>query len=77
VIVQIEREEVIGVLTNDSTWRRSCGDDHMTALNRGGKWCSDGEMVSGVRRRNWSRRWMRWIMGGGRGGYLIVSFIGP
>jgi hypothetical protein len=30
-----EREEVIEVVTNDATWRRSCGDAHTTALNRG------------------------------------------
>jgi hypothetical protein len=35
VIARREREEFIGVLTNDATWRQSCGDDHMTALNRG------------------------------------------
>jgi hypothetical protein len=50
-----EREEVIRVLINDATWRRSCGDYHTTALNRGGRWCSDGEMVPGARRRDWSR----------------------
>jgi hypothetical protein len=49
-----EREEVIGVLINDATWRRSCGDGHMTALNRGDQWCSDGEMVLDARRRDWS-----------------------
>jgi hypothetical protein len=27
----------------------------MMALNRGGWWCSDGEMILGVRRRYWSR----------------------
>jgi hypothetical protein len=36
MITQREREEVIGVLTNDATWRQSCGDDYMTTLNRGG-----------------------------------------
>jgi hypothetical protein len=48
-----ERERVIGVLTNDVTWRWSYGDGHTTAINRGGRWCSDGEMVLG---------WVRWIM---------------
>jgi hypothetical protein len=47
-----EREEVVGVLTNGATWRRSCGDGHTTALKRGDRWCSDGEMVPGVRRRD-------------------------
>jgi hypothetical protein len=57
VIAQRERErvEVIGVLTNDVTWRRSCRDGHTMALNRGGRWCFDREMVPGARRRNWSR----------------------
>jgi hypothetical protein len=55
-----EREEDVGVFTNGTTWRRSCRDGHMTALNRGGRWCSDGEMVSSTRRIDWS-----W---GGRGG---------
>jgi hypothetical protein len=50
-----EREEVIGVLTNDVTWRWSCENGQTTSLNRGGRWCSDGEMVSGVRRKDWSR----------------------
>jgi hypothetical protein len=50
-----EEEEVVRVLTNGATWRRSCGDGHTTTLNRGGRWCSDGEMVPGVRRRDWSR----------------------
>jgi hypothetical protein len=27
------------------------GDDHTTTLNRGGRWCSDGEMVLGAWRR--------------------------
>jgi hypothetical protein len=26
----------------------------MIALDRGGRWCFDGEMVSGARRRDWS-----------------------
>jgi hypothetical protein len=32
-----EREEVIRILTNDATWRRSCGDGHTTTLNRGAR----------------------------------------
>jgi hypothetical protein len=55
MIARGEREDVVRVVTNDSTWRRSCGDDHMTALNRGDRWFSDWEMVSGARRRDWSR----------------------
>jgi hypothetical protein len=55
VIGRREREEVVGVLTNGATWRRSCRDNHTTALNRSGRWCSDGEMVLGTRRRDWSR----------------------
>jgi hypothetical protein len=41
-------------------------------LNRGGQWCSDGEMVPDVRRRDWSR-------GGAvdNGGALVTLFIGP
>jgi hypothetical protein len=31
VIARREREEVVGVLTNDAKWRRSCGDGHTTA----------------------------------------------
>jgi hypothetical protein len=57
MIAQRERErerEVIGILTNAVTWRRSYEDDHMTALNRGSRWCSDGEMISDAR-RDWSR----------------------
>jgi hypothetical protein len=50
-----EREEVIGVLTNGTTWRQSYGDGHTTTLNRAGRWCSNGEMVPGLRRRDWSR----------------------
>jgi hypothetical protein len=50
-----EREEVVRVLTNDATWRGSYGDGHTKALNRGNRWCSDGEMVPGARRRDWSR----------------------
>jgi hypothetical protein len=55
VIAQREREreeEVIRVLTNDVTWRRSCGDGYTTTLNRGGRWCSDGEMIPYARRRD-------------------------
>jgi hypothetical protein len=52
VIAQREREEVVGVLTNDATCRRSYGDGHTMVLNRGGRWCSDGEMVSGVKKRD-------------------------
>jgi hypothetical protein len=52
-----EREEVVGVLTNGVTWRRSYGDGHMMMLNRGGRWCFDGEMIPGVRMRDWSRGW--------------------
>jgi hypothetical protein len=55
VIAWREREEVVGVLTNGATWRRSCGRDHKTALNRGSRWCSEGEMVSNMRRRDWSQ----------------------
>jgi hypothetical protein len=36
VIAWREREEIVEVLTNDATWRRSCGDGHTIALNRGG-----------------------------------------
>jgi hypothetical protein len=54
VIAQRERE-VVGVLTNGATWGRSCVDGHTIALKRGGRWCSDGEMVLGARRRDWSR----------------------
>jgi hypothetical protein len=50
-----EREEVIGVLTNGTAWRQSCGDGFMTVLNRGGWWCSGGEILE--------PRWVRWIMG--------------
>jgi hypothetical protein len=54
-----EREEVIEVLTNDATWRWSCGDGHTTPLNKGDQWCSDGEMVPNAR-RDWS-----WVDCGG------------
>jgi hypothetical protein len=50
-----EREEVVRALTNGTAWRWSCGDGHTTALNRGGRWCTDGEIVPDVRRRDWSR----------------------
>jgi hypothetical protein len=58
VIAQREREreeEVLDLLTNGATWRRSYVDDHTTALNRGSWWCSIGEIISGARRRDWSR----------------------
>jgi hypothetical protein len=58
-----KRKEVVGVLTNDATWRQSCRDHHTTALNRGGRWCSDGEIVLGVRRRGWSRGGCGFILG--------------
>jgi hypothetical protein len=32
VIARRENEEVIGFLTNDVTWRRSCRYDHTTTL---------------------------------------------
>jgi penicillin V acylase-like amidase (Ntn superfamily) len=54
MIAQRERDEAIGVLTNDATWRQSYGNGHMTTLNRGGRWYSDGEMVP-YARRNWSQ----------------------
>jgi hypothetical protein len=47
-----EREEVVEVLTNGGAWRRSCGDGHMMTLNRGGRWCFDGEMIPSARRRD-------------------------
>jgi hypothetical protein len=50
-----EREEVIEVFTNGTTWRRSCRDGHTTAVNRGGRWCFDGEMVLGASSRDWRR----------------------
>jgi hypothetical protein len=31
------------------------GDGHTMALNRGGRWCSNGEMVPSVTMRYWSR----------------------
>jgi hypothetical protein len=58
VIAWREREkegEVIGVFTNGATWRWSCGDGHTTALNRGSRWCSDGEMFLGARKKDWSQ----------------------
>jgi hypothetical protein len=30
------------------------GDGRTTTLNRGDRWCSDGDMVLDVRRRDWS-----------------------
>jgi hypothetical protein len=50
-----EREEVVGILTNNATWRRSCIDVHMMELNIGDQWCFDGEMVLSARRRDWSK----------------------
>jgi hypothetical protein len=47
-----EREEVVGAHTNDATWRPSYGDGETTVLNRDGRWCYDGEMVSGAWRRD-------------------------
>jgi hypothetical protein len=35
--------------------RRGGEDGLMIALNRGDRWCSDGEMVLRARRRDWSR----------------------
>jgi hypothetical protein len=55
VIAWREREEVIDVFTNDATCRQSCGDDHVTTLNRGGQWYSDVEMISDARKRDWRR----------------------
>jgi hypothetical protein len=52
--IEREREEVVGVLTNGASWRRSYGDGHTMTLNRGRRWCSDGEMVLGARRRDWN-----------------------
>jgi hypothetical protein len=65
-----EREEVIGVLTNGTIWWWSYGDGHTMALNRGGQWCSNREMILGARRRDWSRVGMV-----DNGGALIVPFI--
>jgi hypothetical protein len=50
-----EREEVVGVLTIGATWRQSYKDGHTMTLNKDGRWCSNGEMVPGARRRDWSR----------------------
>jgi hypothetical protein len=47
-----EREEAVGVLINGATWSRSYRDSHTTALNRGGRWCFNGEMVPDVRMRD-------------------------
>jgi hypothetical protein len=55
VIAWKKREEVVGILTIDATWRQSYEDGHTTTLNRGSRWCSDGEMVPGTGRRDWSR----------------------
>jgi hypothetical protein len=43
-----EREEVVGVLTNGATWRQRFRDGHTMVLNKGGWWCSDGDMVPAV-----------------------------
>jgi hypothetical protein len=45
-----EREEIVGVLISGASWRQICRDGHTIALIRGGRWCSDGEMVPNVRR---------------------------
>jgi hypothetical protein len=66
----LEREEVIGVLTNGTIWWWSYGDGHTMALNRGGQWCSNREMILGARRRDWSRVGMV-----DNEGALIVPFI--
>jgi hypothetical protein len=42
-----EREEVIRVLTNSTTWRRSCENGHTTTLNR--------EAVGGAPMGRWFR----------------------
>jgi hypothetical protein len=55
VIAQREREEIVRVLTNGATWRQSCGDGHTMVHNKRGRWCFNGEMVLGTRRRDWSR----------------------
>jgi hypothetical protein len=44
------------VLTHSVTWRQSCPDGHTTALNRGGRWCSDGEMVPSPRKKGGEKR---------------------
>jgi hypothetical protein len=41
------------------------------ALNRGGWWCSDGEMILDARRRDWSR-----VGRMDNGGALVMPFIG-
>jgi hypothetical protein len=55
VIAWRDREEVVGFLINGATCRWSCGDGHTMVLNRGDRWCSDGEMVLGASRKDWSR----------------------
>jgi hypothetical protein len=67
-----EREEVIRVLTNGAAWSRSYRDGHTTTLNRDDRWCFDGEMVSGVRRRDWSQ-----VGAVDNKGALVAPFIGP
>jgi hypothetical protein len=53
MIVQRERERrSSGAHTNDATWRPSYGDGETTVHNRDGRWCYDGEMVSGAWRRD-------------------------
>jgi hypothetical protein len=54
-----EREEIIEVLINDATWRRSWRDGHLMTLNRGDWWCSDEKIVLGTRMRDWS--WGGWV----------------
>jgi hypothetical protein len=48
-----EREEVVRF--PPMTPLRGGVDGHMTELNKGDWLCSDGEMVLGVRRKDWSR----------------------
>jgi hypothetical protein len=46
------KREVVRVLTNGTAWRQSYEDGLTTTLNRGGWWCSDGEVVLGMWRRD-------------------------
>jgi hypothetical protein len=55
IIVQREREKMSSGFSPMTPLRWSCRDSHTTMLNRGGQWCSDGEIVSDVRGRDWSR----------------------
>jgi hypothetical protein len=48
IVIAWRGEEVVGVLTNDATWRRSFRDGHTTVLNRDDWWCSNGDMVPGM-----------------------------